>query len=329
MKQIYTGVDAAKYLMAFLVVLIHVLAVTGMKPPGAVDWLMQLAVPFFFISSGWFLGAKLQHLSAPDYRKVLLSRALALFKLFCLWMLIYLPAIALVYWRSRETFGLDSFIKDEALRVIVSGETYYTWPLWFLHSLVAGCVLLCAIGRKDKVRNMAYVLLMLLISVNWMHSEWQILPSALNKILSLRVFSGIAMFLTGIYAYKGWKYIAKGNMLINSILIGGGSALLFALQLPYSTLIGGMAVFMASMQYNSVSLPVAHYLRNQSMWIYYMHMYVLFVAFCLIGPHYNIEHLNLWQAYALALILTLAVTNVLGWLNNNTPLHRALNPLIR
>lgn len=88
------GVDIGKFIMAFAVVAIHVSSgsCTGERLPLLGEWFVNLAVPFFFITSGYLLARKIKAINNSNaIGQMLLRRALQLFRIFGYWLLIYLP----------------------------------------------------------------------------------------------------------------------------------------------------------------------------------------------------------------------------------------------
>ena len=86
--------DVIKLIMAFAVVAIHVRAVYGdahgYSP--AFNWFIELAVPYFFIVSGYLIGNKLDRMATVDEKRAALrSRSGKCLRMFVLWLIIYLP----------------------------------------------------------------------------------------------------------------------------------------------------------------------------------------------------------------------------------------------
>lgn len=55
----YNVIDVVKLFMAFLVIGIHVETLFGTEYPQFVDYVLESAVPFFFICSGYFIQNKI------------------------------------------------------------------------------------------------------------------------------------------------------------------------------------------------------------------------------------------------------------------------------
>lgn len=127
----YYYIDVIKMFMAFLVVGIHVGAITNTTYPTTLTYLQSIAVPFFFICSGFFLQNKI--LKTNQTNKTTKQYLLKTLKLYIIWHLIYLPVdLRYMFHENRSVWEDISFY---IYLFTCKGETYFTWPLWYLHGL--------------------------------------------------------------------------------------------------------------------------------------------------------------------------------------------------
>ncbi len=142
----FAGVDIIKFICAILVVIIHVAPFTDSNPELAFflkQYVGRIAVPFFFISNGFFCFKKLDEknldLSVPfNYAKRMLM-------LNFIWLIIYLPRIYLTLVKVKPTLLLGI---HNAIRVILfSGYVH----LWYLPA-TAFAVIVIAIAIKKKIK---------------------------------------------------------------------------------------------------------------------------------------------------------------------------------
>ena len=132
-----------KLLMAVFVVGIHTNPFMDMQSETVsklFDSLFALAVPFFFIASGFFLYSKI--VDAPLLER--LGRIekwwKRIAKLYLVWTLLYLPF-------TIYGFCLDHLSPFQAIllflkNVLLVGQNYGSWPLWYLLAmLVAGGII--------------------------------------------------------------------------------------------------------------------------------------------------------------------------------------------
>jgi surface polysaccharide O-acyltransferase-like enzyme len=134
------GIDAFRYLLAYLVVLLHSLPNIG---PGAGPWVFWIslicraAVPFFFVASGYFLkpSTNLEGVLKPVRR---------LLPVFLFWLAIYTMYDLLSGGRSELPRPGD---------LLTGGRAFH---LWFLPALGAGMALVgLGLGRLGYLATLA------------------------------------------------------------------------------------------------------------------------------------------------------------------------------
>lgn len=134
-KTTYRSIDIAKMIAAVLIIMLHT---EPLRDVGTqMQWLLRsvitiVAVPFFFIASGFLMFA-----SSPEipYAKLLdkyKTRAIRIIKMYLLWSLIYFVFVAVDWIQNGVTFcDILQYIK----RFFFEGS-YQT--LWFLPALAIG-----------------------------------------------------------------------------------------------------------------------------------------------------------------------------------------------
>ncbi|MEO8516880.1 MAG: acyltransferase [Flavobacterium sp.] len=116
-----SNIDILKIVMAFLVIALHIFPVSGIDGiEGLISYeiangITRIAVPTFFIISGYFLRNKLQD------KKYLSKYAGRILLLYLVWQLIYLPDLIRFY-------NLGRFSTTDAILKLVYGY----WHLWYL-----------------------------------------------------------------------------------------------------------------------------------------------------------------------------------------------------
>lgn len=124
-------IDVLKIAMAFLVIALHIFPVSGIEGFwGLISYeiangITRIAVPTFFIISGYFLRNKL------DDKEYLLKYAWRILVLYLIWQLIYLPDLIRFY-------NLGRFSATDAILKLVYGY----WHLWYLLATVLAVFLL-------------------------------------------------------------------------------------------------------------------------------------------------------------------------------------------
>lgn len=159
----YYSIDCTKVLFAVFVVGIHTLtpftATLSIEAQRVITAILSMAVPFFFVASGFLLGNKLNSTNGEGGLVYLRKWLYRIGRLYLLWTLIYLPYA--IYGFSLEKL---SFIKSVAIytrNIILVGENYWSWPLWYLLAMfVAGCIIYLLLRCKVK-RTYWYILAVL------------------------------------------------------------------------------------------------------------------------------------------------------------------------
>lgn len=130
--KIYKGVYLMKFIMAYFVVAIH-----------TTDWslmgLLEIAVPYFFIASGFFLFRKLGGSREEDLL-VIRRWTFRVLKLYLVWTAVYLPFTVVGFLRDGLT--LETSLMVFLRNFLFVGENYLSWPLWYLLALIWDGVLI-------------------------------------------------------------------------------------------------------------------------------------------------------------------------------------------
>ena len=144
-----------KFAMAIVVVAIHTRPELSFSSPIAIslcEAVYSLAVPFFFMASGFLLFRKISFPLNEEGEQRIKAYLKKICKLYLIWTVIYLPLTVYGFYLD----GLP-FLKSVAIfirNILLIGENYMSWPLWYLLALIV------AVG-------IIYVLLKLKLSMNW------------------------------------------------------------------------------------------------------------------------------------------------------------------
>nr|WP_102711229.1 acyltransferase family protein [Paenibacillus castaneae] len=147
-KAQFAGIDRMKFIAALLVIANH----TGplLQYNEYADFLLsgvisRIAVPFFFMASGFFFFRKLTGDKAAD-RRALLRYSKNVGWLYGISILIYLPLNVYTGYFT-EDFSLSSFIKD----IVFNGTLYH---LWYLPALLIGLFIVYFLYEKSSLTFM-------------------------------------------------------------------------------------------------------------------------------------------------------------------------------
>ena len=143
----YQAVDLAKFFFCVCILFRH----TGAYHEIPCSWYFQhmlfcLAVPFFFVASGFFLGRKIWN-SAPDQlpqiAKGYVNRLLYPYIIFTVINSIF---------AGRDLLAGGESIKWTCLRLARAAIFYPYGALWYVWASIIGCILLCWFIKKNKLK---------------------------------------------------------------------------------------------------------------------------------------------------------------------------------
>ena len=273
--------DLLKFLFAFAVIAIH----THVSEDRTTDCMAilniveNLAVPFFFIVSGFFLGRKISVNNEFAVYKRYVHRIL---KLYIIWCILYLP-INLYYEIVVYKFSLGFTIFDIIRGWLLVGENPYSWPLWYLLASVVA-VLLIYIFRKFKCNfNIILLCSLIFFMIGWCYSTYHDLFSNFGHteyILSEIYDKTFRTTRNGFF--EGWIYIMLGVSLakwnsrkFSLISICGGAILAFFNDTICLVPLGyGLVGTLIHIQWNG-NVKIYKWLRTLSILVYLIHMMVL------------------------------------------------------
>ena len=117
------GIDLLKFIFSLVVVWIH----TGVGDLGGIT---HIAVPFFYIVSGFFLFGKLFNEPLASKEFAIITWLKRILRLYLIWTLIFLP---FAFWGFyQEQTPLFKAFAIYFRNIIFVGENYLSWPLWYL-----------------------------------------------------------------------------------------------------------------------------------------------------------------------------------------------------
>lgn len=137
-KKQKSNVDIMKFILSIMVVCIHT-GVTSLMPAEIgklFNSIFNLAVPIFFVYSGYFLSCE-DKLIKKDK---LVKYSKHIVKLYILWSAIYLPICIQIYMESG--WSIQECLHNYSEGFFQLGQHPYSWQLWYLWSLIFICAIL-------------------------------------------------------------------------------------------------------------------------------------------------------------------------------------------
>lgn len=297
-----SGIDLVKWIMAFAVIAIHApqyLWPENRSWPFILDWFIRLAVPFFFAASGYLVERQLETIDDPSLRRsMLLHRALKVIKIWACWSLLYLP---LTIWGtgiadSEDAISdISSFMQD----LLLSGHVEYSQPLWFLYSMAA--VLLIWAFCDKLVMGIPFGLFAILAAM--LHCGFFDKSEVLQKIAIWILGGGLPVFGGALLRKLLFRRCIQSISMFQIVIMLLIASILVKWQAwPYWTLLGGIGLLLLGLLLSRIINNNLLALRQQSMWIYYLHMWIIAI-FMIVRFHIDIS-LNKWIIYVCVCVVT-------------------------
>lgn len=137
----YDTIDLLRFLFSFLVIAIHYPPFSSINiylNYGVTQYLARIAVPFYFISTGYFIAQKAKICTVEYKQDVLVKYVKQYIKLYLIWTIIYLPWIIkdeIISNSHGPLIGVILWI----VHFIFSGSY---WHLWYINALIWSVVIL-------------------------------------------------------------------------------------------------------------------------------------------------------------------------------------------
>lgn len=281
----YNCIDATKLIMAVLVIGCHTDPLYGCTNPfltALVHSLLQTAVPFFFLCTGFFLWKKAGSASSAD-RQAMFRRSLVKnIKLYVIWSAIYAPLAVVFYYTSG--FSVVKAIASYLRGFFLTGQNYNSWMLWYLLSCIYALIFILFLLKRDVplVRITIWggtVFLLGLLLTEFIKYDGA-LPApvmAVRHLLSETIERG--------RIFTGFFFLPMGMLLAEKKTSPGTGFVLFLcgfvgdifLDGVVGSLFRGLAaigIFLLASGIRLKSRPLYPMLREMSIILYFIHMYV-------------------------------------------------------
>ncbi len=292
-------IDLVKFILACSVVFIHF--VIPNAAGDAIDCIARIAVPFFFIISGYYSNnLDASALSRRLWRNLaLLAGSSFVYFIWGLWQAVNVTHI-----------GLAAFIGEKVTvstvcQFLFLGVNQFSTHLWFIHAL-AVCYLFLIV-TKGLIRNRKLLMIILIIAHFALGTIIPLITDVEIKNYYYRNawLFGIPMFLLGMYIRhnKNWNKIVCASVFVIGIILGLLQWFKFDhVEMPVGVFFSSLALFMLvrySSSDNMILNRITFVLGRASMWIYVLHK--------LIG---EIIHVYIWSDRSKALfpVIVMIVT---------------------
>ncbi|MEE1144602.1 MAG: acyltransferase family protein [Acutalibacteraceae bacterium] len=157
-QQLFGIIDIAKFIFAFSVIFIHSGEGIIQNPYLAcvVNSFNSLAVPFFFITSGFFFFKKIYSAQSDENARSYIKKYIfKLIKVYTIWSALMLPLRIAI----SESNVIVAFIKAVRIYLFIGDG-----QLWYMNALIVGLILI-VILRKLKVPDYAVALISVVLFI--------------------------------------------------------------------------------------------------------------------------------------------------------------------
>lgn len=338
MKQQYTAIDIFKFIFAICVVGIH--AGIMQDANSSIQWIIfhmifRLAVPFFFVCSGFFLGLKLysKDVTIQEGKNIIVKYIKRLTVPFIFWLIISLP-LQIYKYRNENNYFLT----------IIKRAIFNPWEaLWYVLAVIVAVLIIMQFYKKNKL-GVAIILGGILYFFGLLCNSYYFLVE--NTVFQNVIDLYLKIFLTprngvlvGLYYVSAGMFIAKNidSRIINSkiniiVLIISYALLLLEIYLikdqnyadDHSMFIMLLIVIpelliLLQNYKNTINTKI---IRAYSTGIYFLHK--IFISTMTIVLEINSISLNQYLVFGITLIFCVGILTVLYKLDN-----KKINMLIK
>jgi len=288
-SQNYPWIDRVKYLVSFLVLIIHFRPLSDYNP--IVDFssaqiVARIAVPFFFISAGYFIGVN------GLEKNVVMKSIKKNFKLYCVWSAIYLPFYILIYRAQYPNFLLN---------FTVLGVYFH---LWFIPALIFSLIALYYLSKFLKPLTITLIAFIFFVIGVFGDAYYGVLSNGLfldgmNKYLEIFTTTRNGLFFGLLFVSLGYLIqktditskinvkVAWIGFIVSYLLMFVEMGLLMTYTKPFeynmyfSIIPTTFFLLTICLKYPSDDKSID--LRNKATLIYFSHFIVYFICFGIIS----------------------------------------------
>lgn len=300
--------DIVKLIMAIVVIAIHTHPERSSNyvfVQRSAEIIYSLAVPFFFIASGFLLFKKI-NLPLDDDGNQRIKRYLSkIVKLYLLWTAIYLPMSVLGFVNDGTSLmkSMLIFVRN----VLLVGENYMSWPLWYLLALIVAVLIIWGLLKLRMSRRLILLLSVITalagLGLDYCHEN------GMFQTLTNPYFALFAKTRNGLFV--GFLYVALGlvcsggykNQLIVEIACCALGIIGFAFDAPLANafIVYALFSFVSRIEGNKIKREQAQFCRSLSTIVYLIHMYIV----ALLVYVFNMEYgFSLFVLTALVSVVT-------------------------
>lgn len=283
-RQNYNAVDLTRFIGSIFVVMIHVPPLGGTQVADTISYFLQnyfgrIAVPFFFVMSGFFLFRKTTQAEFdPEPVKKYLFRTL---RLYLFWTVVYFP-LSLHYIRMEES-GFVSVTLHYIRNLLFVGSYV---QLWYLNALIVAVTMVSYLLYK-RVRIRKILLMAACLYVCGLFGQ-----SWFGFVVPLKERAPLIWFL--LRQLKKVIISTRNGVFEGFLFVSIGMCFaFFGVRIRKTAALGGFAISMALMYLELMTLESMHCIREYSMFLFLVPTTFFFCAFVLQAelPDHPVYHI--------------------------------------
>lgn len=294
MKKNWNSIDLTKFVFAIVVIAIHTNPLEGCSNAFIIaiyECVARMAVPFFFISSGYLLSKKMIYpFSETDLGKIK-KQLIKIIEMYVLWSVIYAPLTVINNISQGVSFS-EAF-KNYGKQFVFFGEQCNAWHLWYLLSTIWALIIIIIL-IKLKVYTKYLIAFSAGCCFISMGTDW-VLVNGLNNPICVILRAIIANSVINGRVFQGMIYIPLGMYLAHKTISLRISTVLFvlgfALEYVFYNSLSGYPVLAIMMigfwgiieQIKIADSSIFPLLRQASTIIYLIHMYIRYFYITMLG----------------------------------------------
>lgn len=339
----YNSIDLMKFICSLLIAAIHARPLNSYSLPAdyvLTHWLARIAVPFFFMASGYLLFMKTDYMNFDP--KIPLRYVWKLFKMYLLWTLIYLPLILrdqILTDKKGAAHGLVMWARS----FIVEGYG----QLWYLNaSVVAVLILTFLISKKVSIKRILGWAVFLYCIGLFDQPYFGILEQlkGMDVILTLLTMIKKIIITTRDGIFMGFLFMGMGMIFAykpvfikmrTAVVLFVISMLLFLCEVMavghfhlvrgYDTcLFLAPAAFFLFYIVLHIELPSHKMYKHLRKWSVYMFLLHPIVMEMTIIVRRDLLHGNLLLNYCMVVVVTILVSECIFWVQRRITRHPAI-----
>lgn len=273
------SIDLFKFLMAIVVIAFHTNPFdkcTSVLVNETAIIVADMAVPFFFLASGYFIADKWGD-TAAERRAYIQKMIISTFKLYCVWTLFHLPLTIYGYIQSGNSVMecVLSYVKY----FLFVGKLYNSYHLWYLLSMLyalAGMWILICRGKGTRhilAAGVFFYVVYLLFRGLQGHNDINGVLNAVGKAYYFVfntgvIFTGLLYMGIGIYIREHRRLDSRAA----AVGIAIGVIIRYTLSPDAGNILSSVMLFALILNLQLPDHPCYFVLRMLSRYIYLVHL---------------------------------------------------------